>query len=43
MIIYILLMIYLADMMLGPEQDVLKYTIYGGEFKYHHVFKIQYT
>lgn len=28
-----------SDMMLGPEQDVLKYTIYdGGEFKYH-VFK----
>lgn len=28
-----------SDMMLGPEQDVLKYTTYdGGEFKYH-VFK----
>lgn len=28
-----------SDMILGPEQDVLKYTIYdGGEFKYH-VFK----
>ena len=28
-----------SDMILGPEQDVLKYTTYdGGEFKYH-VFK----